>query len=184
MMISRTSDGWSIKDFDQRTFKIDKKGSLTLLPDFSEIELDKNGKAVIIDQPQVNPDGTTIYSNKVFNENKSIKWVAPTPEEPQKVTSIEYLGNNSDSKFDIYLVNVASGELDSELTIYVVDSNNKIIYQKQLPNPNYDFIMRYCKLASDGSIIAVYADLNDPDGKFILKRFVLNSNEVSNKEKG
>ena len=70
------------------------------------------------------------------------------------------------------------------MTIYAVDSNNKIIYQKQLPNPNYDFIMRYCKLASDGSIIAVYADLNDPDGKFILKRFVLNSNEVSNKEKG
>ncbi len=174
MMISRTTDGWCVKDFDFRTFKVDKSGNMTLLPDHSEVILDKDGKPVILEQPKANPDGTTVFPNKVFSENNSIKWIAPAPlDSTKKVTNIEYLGYNSDRGLDIYLVTSASGELDGENTIYAIDSNNKIVCQRILPYPSLDFLMRYCKLSSDGSVIAVYANHENPDGQFIIKKYEL-----------
>ncbi len=42
--------------------------------------------------------------------------------------------------------------------------------------------MRFCKLASDGSILAVYAEPNDPDGKVLLKRFELKTQTTEEQE--
>ena len=47
MMISRYHFGWIIKDFENRTFKVDNSGKMTLLPDLSEVILDKSGNAII-----------------------------------------------------------------------------------------------------------------------------------------
>ncbi len=179
MTISKTKNGWSLKDFEFRTFKIDNSGNLCLQPKFSELILDNNGKPVIMEQPKVNPDGTTIFPNKVFDENNKEKWVAPTQQ--NQATSIEYLGYNSNRKLDFYLVSTSMGELDVETTVYAVDKNKEIVASKAIPSCSLDFIMRYCKLASDGSIIAIYASQDNPDEKAVLKRFEITNNEPSQK---
>ncbi|MBQ3643962.1 MAG: hypothetical protein II961_05145 [Candidatus Riflebacteria bacterium] len=182
MIISRNIDGWCLKDFDFRTFKVDKKGQMTLLPDSTEVVLDKKCQSVIVEQPVFTEEGKTIFPKKVFKEDKSVRWVAPEAEAPKQVTSIEYLGFDIDRSLDVYLVKAASGELDTEVTIYAVNNtNNSIVSKKVIPNSSLNFIMRYCKLTTDGSIIAVYADPQNPDEQFILKKFELKGIEPPNK---
>ena len=57
----------------------------------------------------------------------------------------------------------------------------EIIAKKVIPNGSLDFIMRYCKLANDGSIIAVYADPENPNEQFILKKFEIKEIEAPTK---
>ena len=184
MILTRNIDGWCLKDFDSRTFQIDKKGNMTLLPNSSEVTLDKNSKAVVIEETKFdNEKGVTLFPRKVFNDDKvTVRWVAPDAESPKQVTSIEYLGFNIDQSSDVYLVKSASGDMDTEVTIYVVDKSNKIIAKRKIPNGTLNFIMRYCKLAADGSLIAVYADPDNPDEQFVLKKFELREvEEATNK---
>ena len=181
MILTRNYEGWCLKDFDNRTFKIDKKGQMTLLPESTEVTLDKNGKSVIIEETKFNNEtSTTIFPNKVFtNDINTLRWTAPNAQEPKKVTSIEYLGFNIDRGLDVYMVKSASGDMDTEITIYAVNNSNNIVAKRNIPNGSLDFIMRYCKLNSDGSVIAVYADPENPDEQFILKKFELNSIETA-----
>ncbi len=183
MILTRNYEGWCVKDFDSRTFKIDKKGNLTLLPASTEVTLDKNGKSVIIEETKFNTEtGTTSFPRKVFsNDLNTVRWVAPEAEAPKQVTSIEYLGFNIDRGLDVYLVKSASGDMDTEITIYAVNNSNEIIAKKVIPNGSLDFIMRYCKLANDGSIIAVYADPENPNEQFILKKFEIKEIEAPTK---
>ena len=71
--------------------------------------------------------------------------------------------------------------MDTEITIYAVNNSNNVVAKKIIPNGSLDFIMRYCKLANDGSIIAVYADPENPNDQFILKKFEIKEIEVPNK---
>lgn len=181
MMISRNHEGWTIKDSEERTFKVDSKGNLTLLPEFSEIILDKSNKAVIKAQPYHDEQGNIIFPGKVLNEDKSVKWTAPVPEFPRVVMGVEYLGYDSDQAREIYLVNNSSGDMDSEIAIYAINKDNKVIAKRNIPCKSLVFIMRYCKLANDGSIIAVYCDPDNPNDRVIIKRFELNQIEVPSK---
>lgn len=174
MVISRYEFGWTIKDSENRTFKVDNSGKMTLLPDSSEIILDKSGKAIINVLPY-QEDEDIVYPGKLLFEDSTLKWAAPVPELPKVVMGIEYLGYDANQGREIYLVKNSSGDMDSEMNVYAVDADNKIVAQKQIPVQSIDFIMRYCKLANDGTVIAVYGDPEDPEKKVVLKQFNLNS---------
>ena len=172
MLINKTKDGWVIKDFDYRTFKVDSKGKLTLLPNFSEVMLDRDGKPVI----KVNPyhkEGKLVFPGKINNEKNETKWTAPTPEPPLVVMNVEYLGYDTNQDVDMYLAKYSSGDLTLDNRLFAVDSNNQIVAQRLIPPTSLSFIMRYCKLANDGSIIAVYSDPENPNDRVILKKFEL-----------
>ena len=180
MMISRTKDGWTIKDFDYRTFKVDIKGNLTLLPNLSEVVLDKNGKPVIKVDPY-HEDDKIVFPGKLVDENNNTKWIAPKPEEPMVVLSLNYLGYDSDNDRDVYIANYSSGDMVAEMNVFAVDSSNNIVAHRLIPPTSLAFIMSYCKLAYDGSIIAVYCDPQNPDTRVILKRYELNSDSADQK---
>lgn len=173
MMISRSSDGWCLKDFNMRTFKVENRGKTTLLSENSEVVLDNRGRPVIKALPEQDSQGNFLFPGKLLNEDGSVKWTAPVPKAPKVVTNVEYLGFDSDQNREIYLVSTSAGDQDSNLTAYAVNKGNKIVAQRVIPNSSIDFIMRYCKLAADGSIIAVYADPQAPEERVIIKRFEL-----------
>lgn len=180
LRISRASDGWTLAD-DSNTYKIDKTGNATVLPENSQIVLDEADNAVISVYPY-EEEGKTVYPGKLLNQDKTVKWTAPTPHQPKVVMGIEYLGFDSDNKRDVYLVNSASGDMDVKFTIYAVDKGNKIVSKRNIPLSNIETLMRFCKLSSDGSILAVYAEPNDPDGKVLLKRFELKNQTPEEQE--
>lgn len=180
LRISKSFEGWTLSD-DSNTYKIDKTGKATVLPENSQIVLDGSDNAVISVYP-FEENGKTVYPGKLLNQDKSVKWTAPTPHQPKVVMGIEYLGYDTDRKRDVYLVNSASGDMDVKFTIYAVDSNNKIVSKRNIPISNIETLMRFCKLASDGSILAVYAEPNDPDGKVLLKRFELKTQTTEEQE--
>lgn len=177
MMISRIANGWCIKDFDFRIFMVDSNGNLSLLPQNSNINLNKDGKPLMLSNPFLNKDGITEFPNKILNEDNSIKWDIPEKEFDKPITNIEYLGYAVDQKNDIYLIRTAKGEFNVELFIVAVNSNKEIIAKKPIPTTNLDFMMRFCKLASDGSIIAAYGDPENPDNIAIIKKFELKDKE-------
>jgi hypothetical protein len=177
MMISKTSNGWCIKDFDLRTFMVDSKGNLSLLPQNSNINLDKNGKPLMLSNPILNKEGITEFPNKVLNEDNSVKWDIPENEFNKPITNIEYLGYANDQDNDIYLIRTSKGELNVELFIVAVNSKKEIVARKPIPVTNLDFMMRFCKLVSDGSVIAAYGDAEKPDDIAIIKRFELKGKE-------
>ena len=180
LRISKSFEGWTLSD-DSNTYKIDKTGKATVLPENSQIVLDGSDNAVISVYPFVD-EGKTIYPGKVLNQDKTVKWTAPAPHHPKVIMGIEYLGYDTDKKRDVYLVNSASGDMDVKFTIYAVDKDNKIVSKRNIPLSNIETLMRFCKLASDGSILAVYAEPNDPDGKVLLKRFELKAQTTEEQE--
>lgn len=180
MMISRTQDGWTVKDFDYRTFKVDTKGKMTMLPESSEVMLDKAGKAVLKVDPYHEND-TIVFPGKMLTEDKKTKWVAPAAEPPYVVMGMEYLGYDADQDRDIYFANYSSGDMVAEINIFAVNSSNEIIARRMIPPTSLSFIMRYCKLASDGSIIAVYCDPQNPNERVILKKYELNASVAPQK---
>lgn len=181
MMITRISNGWCIKDFDFRTFLVDSKGNLSLLPQNSNINLDKDGKALMLSNPFLNKDGITEFPNKILYEDNSIKWDIPENEFDKPITNIEYLGYAVDQNNDIYLIRTSKGEFNTELFIVAVNNKKEIISKKPIPTTNLDFMMSFCKLASDGSVIAAYGDPETPDDIAIIKKFELKEKEP-NKE--
>ncbi len=181
MMITRISNGWCIKDFDFRIFLVDSKGNLSLLPQNSNINLDKDGKALMLSNPFLNKDGITEFPNKILYEDNSIKWDIPENEFDKPITNIEYLGYAVDQNNDIYLIRTSKGEFNTELFIVAVNNKKEIISKKPIPTTNLDFMMRFCKLASDGSVIAAYGAPETPDDIAILKKFELKEKEP-NKE--
>jgi hypothetical protein len=84
--------------------------------------------------------------------------------------SIEFLGKDKDQRY-IFLVNAASGELDTKVTLYAV-KENKIVASRMIPPANAPYVMRYCRLSPDGTILLLLADPNGRDG-VILKRLNL-----------
>ncbi len=181
MMITRISNGWCIKDFDFRIFLVDSKGNLSLLPQNSNINLDKDGKALMLSNPFLNKDGITEFPNKILYEDNSIKWNIPENEFDKPITNIEYLGYAVDQNNDIYLIRTSKGEFNTELFIVAVNNKKEIISKKPIPTTNLDFMMRFCKLASDGSVIAAYGDPETPDDIAIIKKYELKDKEP-NKE--
>ncbi len=177
MMITRISNGWCIKDFDFRIFLVDSKGNLSLLPQNSNINLDKDGKALMLSNPFLNKDGITEFPNKILYEDNSIKWDIPENEFDKPITNIEYLGYAVNQNNDIYLIRTSKGELNVELFIVAVNSKKEIVARKPIPVTNLDFMMRFCKLVSDGSVIAAYGDAEKPDDIAIIKRFELKGKE-------
>ena len=57
-----------IKDCDERTFKVDSKGNVTLLPQFSEVVTDQAGNAVIKAQPYHDKDGNIIFPGTICKD--------------------------------------------------------------------------------------------------------------------
>lgn len=172
MMISKTMEGWTLSDAEQRTFKVDKSGNVTLLPANSQIVLDKSEKAVVSVIPYEENE-KTVWPGKLLSEDNSVKWVAPAPQQPQNVMNIEYLGYDSDRSRDVYLVSTASGDCDTKFTVYAIDGQGEVASKKVIPLSNIETLMRFCKLSSDGAVLAAYGDPNDPENKVLLKRFEL-----------
>ena len=131
--------------------------------------------------PFLNKDGITEFPNKILYEDNSIKWDIPENEFDKPITNIEYLGYAVDQNNDIYLIRTSKGEFNTELFIVAVNNKKEIISKKPIPTTNLDFMMRFCKLASDGSVIAAYGAPETPDDIAIIKKYELKDKEP-NKE--
>jgi hypothetical protein len=172
LMLQNNPDGWLLKDSEERVFKVLPNKSMKLMPNFSELVTDASGKTLTIPPPEHNGE-EIVYPAGVFNDEGKLFWKAPQPLPPANIMSIEYLGNDPNSR-DIFLVNTAAGELNAELTLYAVQ-NGSIVASRKIPDEFPDSVMRPCRLAPDGSIILL---LRDPNGKegVVLKKIQLVSN--------
>ena len=172
LSISKHKDVWTLKG-ESTAYKVSNT-LVEALPENSQVVLDKNSKAVISVMPY-EENGKTIWPGKILNADNSIKWIAPAPQAPSNVMGIEYLGFDQDRSREVYLVYTASGDCDGVNILYATDENGTVVSKKIIPLCNIDTLMRFCKLNSDGSVLAVYADPNEPDNKVILKKYELNN---------
>jgi hypothetical protein len=171
MMIAKRGDAWCVKDSEERTLYVSKDKAIKILPEFSEIEGDRLGNSFIIPPPEDQGE-KIIYPGKILDEKHQTVWVAPTPKAPKNIMSVEYLGQDSNNR-NIFLTNVASGELDGENNLYAV-KNGKVVASLRIPESNAPYVMRYCRLSADDSILLVQKDPNNRKG-ILLKRLSLNT---------
>lgn len=175
MMIARKGEGWCVKDADERVLHVAVDGSVRQLPQHASIESDKYGTSVIIPPPRDQGD-KIVYPGNVLREDGQPLWIAPSPESPREIMAVEYLGNDNEQR-DIFLVTTASGELDAENTLYAV-KHSKIVAKRLVMQPSVMGVMRYCRLAADGSILVITADPNGRDG-VLIKRLSLTTIQAS-----
>ena len=154
--VSRDSSGWRVRDTDNNVFSFVNANALRKLPDYAAIEAGKDGKAVVIQPPQ--PADTGARPGQVLGEDGRLLWSAPQPTAPRQVMSIDYLGFDKDKR-DVFCVITASGELDSEFTLYAVKDGNVAASQK-IPGPAQLEMQRFYRLAPDGSVLLVKAGEN------------------------
>lgn len=173
LMVGRSGDSWCVKDAEERVMQIADAGVLRHLPQYAAIETDKYDKAVIIPPPRDMGD-KIVYPGNVFREDGQPLWIAPSPETPREIMAVEYLGCDNEQR-DIFMVTTASGELDAETTLFAV-KHSKVVARRAIPQPTAMGIMRYCRLAPDGSILMLLADPNEREG-VLVKRISLTTTE-------
>ena len=169
LMVARSGDSWCVKDAEERVMQVAADGAIKHLPQFAAIETDKYGKAVIIPPPRDMGD-KIVYPGNVFREDGQPLWIAPSPESPREIMAVEYLGCDDEQR-DILMVTTASGELDAETTLFAV-KHSKVVAKRAIPQSTAMGVMRYCRLAPDGSILMLLADPNEREG-VLVKRISL-----------
>ncbi|PKL45952.1 MAG: hypothetical protein CVV42_18205 [Candidatus Riflebacteria bacterium HGW-Riflebacteria-2] len=175
LMVARSGDSWCVKDADERVIQVAADGTLKHLPQYAAIETDKYGKAVIIPPPRDMGD-KIVYPGNVFREDGQPLWIAPSAEAPREIMSVEYLGCDKDQR-DIFMVTTASGELDAETSLFAV-KHSKVVARRAIPQPTAMGVMRYCRLAPDGSVLILLADPNEREG-VLIKRISLTTTQAS-----
>lgn len=173
LMIARGGDGWCVKDAEERVMHVSADGTIRHLPQYGAIELDKYGKAVIIPPPRDMGD-RIVYPGNVFREDGQPLWIAPSPESPREIMAVEYLGCDNEQR-DIFMVTTASGELDAETSLFAV-KHSKVVAKRAIPQPTAMGVMRYCRLAQDGTVLLLLADPNEREG-VLVKRISLTSTQ-------
>ncbi len=173
LMVAKSSDSWCVKDAEERVMQVAAEGVLRQLPQYAAIETDKYGKAVIIPPPRDMGD-KIVYPGNVMREDGQPLWIAPAPESPREIMAVEYLGCDNEQR-DIFMVTTASGELDAETTLFAV-KHSKVVARRAIPQPTAMGVMRYCRLAPDGSILLLLADPNEREG-VLVKRISLATTE-------
>ena len=164
MNISTNSAGWRVRDADGLVFQLANEQPLTRLPEFAALEADEGGKAVIMPPPR-NENGVMI-TGRVQKEDGRPLWVAPAPKAPRQVMSVDFLGFDSNGRH-IFVVMTASGELDSEFTVYAV-RRGKVVASALIPGPAGLEMQRFYRLAPDGRVIyAQAATKGDKEGLII-----------------
>lgn len=174
LMISAGKNSWYLKDSEERVLQVLRNGAASLMPQYTEIE-PRNSDSVQIAPPEYSENGV-VYNDKVFINGKtdSLLWQAPKPSEPKVVLGVEFLGQDKNRR-DIFKVITGAGELNQEVTVYAV-KDQEIVAQRVITDSPADGIMRYCRLAPDGSLVLLQ---KDPEGRkgVLLKRLNLNTNK-------
>ncbi len=168
MNISNDDSGWRVRDADGLIFKIQNEQPLVRLAEFATLEADEGGKALIIPPPR-NENGMML-SGRVQKEDGRLFWVAPVPAAPRQVMSVDFLGIDKTGRHN-FIVMTASGELDSEFTVYAV-RRGQIVASARIGGPAGLEMQRFCRLSQDGSIIYAQAAADGQNG-ILLKRLKL-----------
>ena len=168
MNISNDSSGWRVRDADGLVFNLQNEQPLNRLPEFASIEADEGGKALLIYPPR-NENGRML-AWRVQKEDGRLFWIAPVSEAPRQVMSVDFLGIDKDGRHN-FVVMTASGELDSEFTIYAV-RRGQVVSSSRINGPAGLEMQRFCRLAPDGSIIYAQAAAGNKTG-ILLKRLKL-----------
>ena len=165
--ISSDTDCWRVRDADGIVFKMQNAKPLSRLPEFAALEADENGKAIVMPPPR-NENGIMI-SGRVQKEDGRLLWVAPVPAAPKQVMSVDFLGIDKAGRHN-FVVMTASGELDSEFTVYAV-RRGQIVASGKIPGPRSLEMQHFCRLSPDGSII--YAQAASEKQGIIINRLKL-----------
>jgi len=173
LMIARSGDSWCVKDAEERVMQVTVDGAIRYLPQYAAIETDKYGKAVIIPPPRDMGD-KIVYPGNVLREDGQPLWIAPSAEAPREIMGVEYLGCDNEQR-DIFMVTTASGELDAETSLFAV-KHSKVVARRAIPQPTAMGVMRYCRLAPDGSVLLLLADPNEREG-VLIKRISLTTTQ-------
>lgn len=170
MNISIDQAGWRVRDADGLVFQLADGKPLLRLPEFATLEADEGNKAVLMPPPR-NENGVMI-TGRVQKEDGRPLWVAPVPEAPRQVMSVDFLGFDNNGRH-VFVVMTASGELDSEFTAYAV-RRGKVVASGQIPGPAGLEMQRFYRLAPDGSIVYAQAGENNNEKGIVIKRLQLN----------
>jgi hypothetical protein len=165
MNISRDESGWRVRDADGLVFRLQNERPITRLPEFAALEADEGGKALVMTPPR-NEKGV-MFTGRVQKEDGRLLWVAPTPAAPRQVMSVDFLGVDKGGRHN-FLVMTASGELDSEFTVYAV-RRGQIVASNKIEGPAGLEMQRFCRLLPDGTILYAQADPENKEG-ILLKR--------------
>ncbi|OGK09380.1 MAG: hypothetical protein A2W80_05420 [Candidatus Riflebacteria bacterium GWC2_50_8] len=166
--VSRDNEGWRVRDAEGYVFRLKNEQPLSRMPDFSALEAGENSKAIVLPPPRSENDLT--MTGRVQKEDGRLLWVAPTPPAPRKVMSVDFLGVDPAGRTN-FVVMTASGELDSEFTVYAV-LRGQIVASASIPGPYGLEMQRFCRLAPDGSIIYAQSLEKGKEG-ILLKRLRL-----------
>jgi len=170
--ISRSGEGWRLRDADGVVLEMQNGKPLRRLPAHAALEAGARGSAIVLPPPGAGKGA--IQPGRVQKEDGSLIWVAPTPEAPRRVMSVEYLGIDPDQRL-IFNVMTGSGELDSVWTLYAV-RGGKTVASRVIPGPGRLTLQRPCRLAPDGTILLVQAAAEGKEG-VILERIRLSNKD-------
>ncbi len=158
--ISNDAGGWRVRDADGIVFRMQNAKPLSRLPEFAAIEADEGGRAIVMPPPR-NENGHLI-TGRVQKEDGRLLWVAPAPAAPKQVMSVDFLGVDKEGRHN-FVVMTASGELDSEFTVYAV-RRGQIVASGKIPGPRGLEMQRFCRLSPDGSIIYAQSAADNRQG--------------------
>jgi len=165
--------GLCVRDADYNLFSLVEGKPATRLDKNAELESDAEGRTVVIPSPAQMGD-KILSAGRVMKDDGRLFWVAPAPESPKQIMSIDFLGTDAADRY-IFRVVAASGELDTEYTLHAV-VRGRSVASMQIPGPEGLEMQHYFRLAPDGSILLVQADSLGREG-IRLKRLQLKDGE-------
>ena len=166
--ISSDATGWRVRDADGLVFRMQHEKPVSRLPEFSALEADENGKAILMPPPR-NENGLMI-AGRVQKEDGRLLWVAPVPAAPRQVMSVDFLGVDKTGCHN-FVVMTASGELNPEFTVYAV-RRGQVVASGKIPGPAGLEMQHFCRLSPDGTILYAQAATENQSG-IILKKLKL-----------
>lgn len=163
--VSLDKQGWRVRDAEGYVFRFKHEQPLSRMPEFTALEAGENSSAIVMPPPRSESDLT--MTGRVQKEDGRLLWVAPTPAAPRKVMSVDFLGVDPAGRHN-FVVMTASGELDSEFTVYAV-RRGQVVASASIPGPAGLEMQRFCRLAPDGSIIYAQAFQKDKEGILVRR---------------
>ncbi len=171
--IARKGDDICVRDADFNLYHVVNGKTAVKLDKDSALESDGSGRTMIVPPPSQTGENVAA-SGRVYKDDGRLFWVAPTPEPPAQVMSIEFLGADKNGR-SIFSVITARGELDAVYTLYAV-KRGKAVASLVIPGPEGLEMQHYCRMAPDGRVLLLQADANGREGVWV-KSLVLKDGE-------
>ncbi len=162
--IARKGEDLCVRDADFNLYHVTNGKPAVRLDKDAALESDGSGRTMIVPPPAQNGQNVT-SSGKVYKDDGRLFWVAPAPEPPAQIMSIEFLGADNDGR-SIFSVITASGELDAVYTLYAV-KRGQTVASLVIPGPAGLEMQHYCRMAPDGRVLLLQADANGREGVWV-----------------